>query len=69
MSGGLWWFFDEAFWIGLEGAVEGSLTGRVDLAGLTVGDLVRRHLADASMAMILIIPIEEAAAEPIATSM
>jgi hypothetical protein len=35
----------------------------VDLAGLTVGDLVRRHQADASMVMILIIPIKEAAAE------
>jgi hypothetical protein len=43
--------------------VEGFLAGCVDLAGLTVGDLVRRHQADASMVMILIIPIKEAAAE------
>jgi hypothetical protein len=58
-----WRLFDEAFWIGLEGAVEGFLAGCVDLAGLTVVDLVRRHQTDASMVMILIIPIEEAAAE------
>jgi hypothetical protein len=60
------WFrrlFHEAFWIGLEGAVEGFLAGCVDLVGLTVVDLVRRHQADASMVMILIIPIEEATAE------
>jgi hypothetical protein len=42
----------------LEGAVEGFLAGCVDLVGLTVVDLVRRHQADASMVMILIIPIE-----------
>ena len=58
-----WRLFDEAFWIGLEGAVEGFLAGCEDLVGLTVVDLVRRHQADASMVMILIIPIEEAAAE------
>ena len=45
------------------GAVEGFLAGCVDLVGLTVVDLVRRHQADASMVMILIIPIEEATAE------
>ena len=58
-----WRLFDEAFWIGLEGAVEGFLAGCEDLVGLTVVDLVRRHQADASMVMILIIPIEEATAE------
>ena len=58
-----WRLFNEAFWIGLEGAVEGFLAGCVDLVGLTVVDLVRRHQADTSMVMILIIPIKEAAAE------
>jgi hypothetical protein len=60
------WFrrlFDEAFWIGLEGVVEGFLAGCVDLVGLTIVDLVRRHQADASMVMIPIIPIEEATSE------
>ena len=47
----------------MDGAAEGFLAGCVDLTGLTVVELVRRHQADASMVMILIIPIEEAAAE------
>ena len=47
----------------MEGAVEGLLAGCVDLVGLTVVDLVRRHQTDPSMVMILIIPIEETAAE------
>ena len=47
----------------MEGAVECFLAGCVDLVGLTVMDLVWRHQADASMMMILIIPIEEDAAE------
>ena len=47
----------------MEGAVEGLLARCIDLVGLTVVDLVRRHEADAGMVMILIIPIEEAASE------
>ena len=47
----------------MESAVEGFLAGCVDLVGLTVVDLVWRHQADATMVVILIIPIEEAAAE------
>jgi hypothetical protein len=47
----------------LESAVEGFLAGCIDLVGLTIMNLVRRHQADASMMMIPIIPIEEAAAE------
>ena len=43
--------------------VESYLTGCVDLVGLTVVHLIWRHQADASMVVILIIPIEEAAAE------
>ena len=55
--------FDEAFWLGLEGAVENLLASCVDLVGLTIVDLVRRHQTDARVVMIPIIPIEEAAAE------
>jgi hypothetical protein len=58
-----WRLFDEAFWVGLKGHVESFLAGCVDLVGLTVVDLVWRHQADATMVVILIIPIEEAAAE------
>ena len=58
-----WRLFDEAFWIRSEGAVEGFLASCIDFIGLTVMDLVWRHQADAGMVMILIIPIEEAAAE------
>ena len=47
----------------MKGHVENFLAGCVDLVGLTVVDLVWRHQADASMVVILIIPIEEAAAE------
>jgi len=47
----------------LKGRVESFLAGCVDLVGLTVVDLVRRHQADASMVVVLIIPIEEATAE------
>ena len=58
-----WRLSDEAFWVRLKGHVESFLAGCVDLVGLTVVDLVWRHQADASMVVILIIPIEEAAAE------
>ena len=58
-----WRLSDEAFWVRLKGRVESFLAGCVDLVGLTVVDLVWRHQADASMVVILIIPIEEAAAE------
>ena len=47
----------------MEGAFENFLAGCVDLVGLTIVDLVWRHQADASMVMILIIPIKETAAE------
>ncbi len=58
-----WRLFDEAFWSGLEAAAGGFLAGCVELAGLTGVDLVRRHQASVGVGMILIIPIEEAAAE------
>ena len=41
------------------------MAGGVDLVGLTVVHLVGRHQADAGMVMILIVPIKEAAAEPL----
>jgi hypothetical protein len=58
-----WRLFDEAFWIGLEGAIEGFLAGCEDFVGLAVVDLIRRHQADPGVVMILVIPIEEGAAE------
>ena len=47
----------------MESAVENFLASCVDLVGLTIVDLVRRHQADARVMMIPIIPIEEGAAE------
>jgi len=47
----------------MESAVEDFLASCVDLVGLTIVDLVRRHQADARVMMIPIIPIEEGAAE------
>jgi hypothetical protein len=58
-----WLLCDEAFWVSAEGAVECDLTGGVDVVGLTVVHLVGRHQADAGMVMVLIVPVEEAAAE------
>src|ERR1700737_2886903 len=54
---------DEAFGVSAEGTVKGDLAGGVDFVGLTVVHLVGRHQADAGMVMVLIVPIEEAAAE------
>ena len=54
---------NEAVWVGAEGVVEGDLAGGVDLVGLTVVDLVGRHQADAEMAVVLIVPVEEGSAE------
>jgi hypothetical protein len=45
-EGRLWRLFDEAFGIGLEGSIEGFLARCIDLVGLTVVDLVRRHEAE-----------------------
>ena len=38
-----WRHSDEAFWVGLEGAIEDFLTGVIDFFGLAVMDLIRRH--------------------------
>ena len=54
---------DEAFGVSAEGTIEGYLPGGMDLVGQTVMHLVGRHQADASMVMVLIVPIEEAATE------
>ena len=54
---------DEAFRVSVEGAIESVLARRVDSVGLTVMDLIGCHQADAGMVMLLIVPIEEAAAE------
>ena len=55
--------FDEAVRVGVVGSIEGFLALGVDLVGLSVVDLVRRHQADAVMVVIAIVPIEEGAAE------
>ena len=54
---------DEAVGVGAERVVEGFLAGGVDLGGLTVVDLVGCHQADAEMAVVLVVPVEEGAAE------
>jgi hypothetical protein len=54
---------DEAFRVSVEGAIEGVLAGGVDCISLTVMHLIRRHQADASVVMLLIVPVGEAAAE------
>src|SRR5665811_1192573 len=54
---------NEAFRVSVEGAIEDVLASGVDCVGLTVMHLIGRHQADAGMMMLLIIPIEEVAAE------
>ena len=53
----------EAVWVDAEGVVEGLLAGGMDLVGQTVVDLVGGHQADAQMVMVLVVPVEEGAAE------
>ena len=55
--------FDEALWLGVEGAVEGPLSGGMDVVSLAVVDLVRGHEAEARMVMVLVVPGEDAAAD------
>lgn len=54
---------DEAVWISVEGLVEDFLTGGMYFVCLPIMDLIRRHEADAEMMVVLVIPIEEGAAE------
>ena len=46
-----------------EGLIEGLLSGCIDRVGLAVMDLIWGHEAEAGMMVIVIVPIEEAAAE------
>jgi hypothetical protein len=54
---------DEAFRVSFEGAIQGALSGGVDCVGHAVMDLIGRHETNAGMVMLLVVPIEEAAAE------
>ena len=54
---------DEALGLGVEGAIEGPLSGGMDVVSLAVVDLVWGHEAEARMVMVLVVPGEEAAAE------
>jgi hypothetical protein len=55
--------FDEALRVLPERLVEGELAGRVNGVHLTVMHLVRGHEADPGMVMVLVVPIEKAAAK------
>ena len=59
----LWRLFDEALGIGVEGTIEGVLSGSMDGVSLAVMDLVRGHQPETNMVMVLIVPGEELAAE------
>ena len=56
-------FVDEAVGVGLEGLIECFLSGGVDHIGLSVVDLIGGHQADAEMVVILVVAVEEGAAE------
>jgi len=56
-------FVDEALGGFPEGDVKNCLTCGVDGIGLAVMHLVRCHQADACVVMVLVVPVEEAAAE------
>jgi hypothetical protein len=62
-SGRFWRHFDEAFWVGLEGAIEDFLAGVIDFFGLAVMNLIRRHQPDTGVVMVAIVPAEEVADE------
>jgi len=69
VEGRLWRLFDEAFGIGLKARSRVFWRAGIDLVGLTVVDLVRRHEADAGVVMILIVPIEKLRQNILASSM
>ena len=54
-----WRHFDEAFWVGLEGAIEDFLAGVIDFFGLAVMNLIRRPQPDTGVVMVAIAPAEE----------
>ena len=62
-SGRAWRHFDEAFWVGHEGAIEDFLAGVINLFGLAVMDLIGRHQSDAGVVMVSIVPVEKVATE------
>jgi hypothetical protein len=49
------WLFDEAFGMGFEGVVERDLAGGMDVVGLSIMNLIRRHQAQADVMMRLIV--------------
>ena len=55
--------FDETLGLGLEGVVEGPLSGGMDVVGLAVVDLVGRHETDPGTVVVPVVPGEEAAAD------
>ncbi len=61
--GWLWWFFDEALGVGVEGLIKGCLTGGVDGVGLSVVDLIGCHETDAGVMVVAVVPVEEGSAE------
>ena len=58
-----WWLVDEALWVVAAGLIEGLLARGVDGLDLAVMHLVRGHEADPGVMMILVVPVEELAAE------
>jgi len=54
-SGRAWRHSDEAFWVGLEGAIEDFLASVINLFGLAVMDLIGRHQTDAGVVMVSIV--------------
>ena len=58
-----WRLLDEALRILSECLIEGELASRVNGVDLAVVHLVRGHEADSGMVMVLVVPIEETAAE------
>jgi hypothetical protein len=63
LDGWLGRLFDEALGIGVEGVIEGPLSGGLEVVGLAVVDLVRGHEADPGMVVVLVVPSDDAAAD------
>src|SRR3978361_848119 len=63
LGGWLWWLVDEALWVVAAGPIEGLLAHGVDGIHLAVMHLVRGHEADPGVMVVLVVPIEELAAE------
>jgi hypothetical protein len=58
-----WCFFDEAFRVFAERVIEDLLSSGVNDVDLAVMHLVRGHETDPGMVVVLVVPIEELAAE------